>query len=158
MASQSVRVSAEETAVKAVPSIEVSLPGEGPFGPARDLVLTIRFKNIPAGAGLVINVVPESGEIRSDRYVGEAPLMLRPLPIGETGETQYAWPKQRTGWAPADGPAWNHPVDIGRYRLHAQVLSRDSFAILGEVASSFPTAKDILADFTTPAFAIVEGP
>jgi hypothetical protein len=137
------------------PEICIRLLGGGPVGKWQRVRIAVRWRNLPAGAGLAVRLqrdVP-AGE-RAWLQGATGPVMLSPLAVSGNGSRVLDWDASQTGCAPADAPTWC-PTEIGRYRLNAMVFDRADFALLGWPDPNPPRA---IVQGNSPGFAIAGEP
>lgn len=110
------------------------------FQPGGRLRLTVRYRDIPAGAGLKLELVRDVGlEVRHLFPGDTGPLDIRLTPVSGNGEQSVGWTASEVACAPTDLPIMCGPVTAGRYRIQATIYERSDFLTVGWPPRPMPT-------------------
>jgi hypothetical protein len=102
------------------------------YRPGDRLSLSVRYRDIPAGAGLKLELVRDVGVATRGLFPGAVgPLEIDLTPVSGSGVESFDWPASEVACAPTDGPMMCGPVTAGRYRIQATVYERSDFLTVG---------------------------
>lgn len=94
--------------------------------------LSVRYRGVPAGAGLKLELVRDVGLEARGLFPGyTGPLDIRLTPVSGNGERSFGWTASEVACAPTDLPMMCGPVTAGRYRIQATLYERSDFLTVG---------------------------
>lgn len=114
------------------PRVCVTVSGTTAVPKGDRLRYRVEWRDVPAGAGLIVTLERAAPVGERWRYAGiTGPVQLFTIPVSGSGARDLEWSGREIGCAPADAPTWCDGVEIGAYTLTATILDLPDYNFLG---------------------------